>query len=136
MLAACLIFGLPMILAAVLISPTGLHDVVHGLPLAAIAIGILLPFAAWPLFLSTFALPPPGSGRIEALIKLWAGATVMATAVINLLSAVFDYAPKRPDQPRQRVSCWLDLSSACSSRPDFGELWHPSCRASLQFAER
>jgi len=25
-----------------------------------------------------------------------AGATVMATAVINLLSAVFDYAPKRP----------------------------------------
>jgi uncharacterized BrkB/YihY/UPF0761 family membrane protein len=58
MSAACLIFGLPMILAAVLISPTGLHDVIHGLPLAAIAVGVLLPFAAWPIFLSYFVLPP------------------------------------------------------------------------------
>jgi len=96
MSAALLIFGLPVILAAVLISPTGLHDVIHGLPLCGIVIGLLLPFAAWPVFLSTFVLPPPGSGRIEALIKLWAGGTIMATAVINLLSAVFDYAPKRP----------------------------------------
>ena len=96
MSAALLIFALPMILAAVLISPTGLHDVIHGLPLAAIIIGLLLPFAAWPLFLSTLALPPPGTGRIQALIRLWAGGTIMATAIINLLSAVFDYAPKRP----------------------------------------
>ena len=47
-------------------------------------------------FLSTLALPPPGTGRIQALIRLWAGGTIMATAIINLLSAVFDYAPKRP----------------------------------------
>jgi hypothetical protein len=85
-----------MILAAVLISPTGLHDVIHGLPLAAIIIGILLPFAAWPVFLSTLAFPPSGSGRIAALIKLWLGGTVMATAVINLLAAAADYSPMRP----------------------------------------
>ena len=96
MSAACLIFGLPMLLAAVLISPTGLHDLIHGLPLAAIIVGVLLPFAAWRIFLSYFVLPPPGSGRIQALIRLWAGGTLMATAVLTLLSAVFDYAPKRP----------------------------------------
>ena len=96
MSGALLIFALPMILAAVLISPTGLHDVIHGLPLAAIIIGILLPFAAWPVFLSTLAFPPSGSGRIAALIKLWLGGTVMATAVINLLAAAADYSPMRP----------------------------------------
>jgi hypothetical protein len=74
MSAACLIFGLPMLFAAVLISPTGLHDVIHGLPFAAIVIGLLLPFAAWPVFLSQFVVPPPETGRIEALIKLWAAA--------------------------------------------------------------
>jgi hypothetical protein len=68
MSAALVIFGVPMILASVLISPTGLHDVIHGLPLAAIVIGILLPFAAWPVFVSQFVLPPWGSARIEALI--------------------------------------------------------------------
>lgn len=83
-----LIFGLPLILAAILISPTGLHDLLHGVPLAAIIIGILLPFAAWPIFLSTLALPPSGSSRIAALVKLWVGGTVMATAVINLLVAM------------------------------------------------
>jgi hypothetical protein len=84
-----------MILAAVFISPTGLHDVIHGLTLCAIIIAILLPFAAWPVFLSHFVLPPPGSGRTEALIRLWADGTVMATALIHLLAAVADYAPKR-----------------------------------------
>jgi hypothetical protein len=57
---------------------------------------ILLPFAAWPVFLSQLVLPPPGSGRIEALLKLWLGGTVMATAVINLLAAAADYSPVRP----------------------------------------
>jgi hypothetical protein len=85
-----------MILAAVLISPTGLHDVIHGLPFAGIIIGILLPFAAWLIFLSTFALPPSGSSRIEAVIKLWLGGTVMATAVINLLDAAANYSPIGP----------------------------------------
>jgi hypothetical protein len=40
--AALLIFGVPMILATVLISPSELHR----LPLAAIILGLLLPFAA------------------------------------------------------------------------------------------
>ena len=90
-----MIFGLPMLLAALLISPTGLHDVIHGLPLCAIGISVLLPFAAWSVFLSQFVLPPPGSGRMQALIRMWAGGTIMATAVMNLPSAVFDYSPKR-----------------------------------------
>jgi hypothetical protein len=96
MSATLLIFGLPMLLAAILISPTGLHDVIHGVPLCGIVIGLLLPFAAWPVFLSYFLLPPPGSGRFQALIRLWLGSIVMGTAVINLLVAVANYAPKRP----------------------------------------
>jgi hypothetical protein len=37
-----LIFGLPMILAALLISPSGLHNLVHCVPLYA-GLGLVLP---------------------------------------------------------------------------------------------
>jgi hypothetical protein len=95
MLGVLLIFSVPMILSAALISPPALHDLVHGLPYYAI-MGLILPFAAWPVFLTTFVFPTSGSGRIGAVIKVWLGGTVMVAAVINLLYAAMSYSPIRP----------------------------------------
>jgi hypothetical protein len=90
-----LIFGVPMILAAVLISPSALHDLIHG-ALAYAIMGIILPFAAWRTLLTTFVFPMSGSGRIAAVIKVWLGGTVIFAAVINLLYAAASYSPVRP----------------------------------------
>jgi hypothetical protein len=90
-----LIFGLPMIIAAVLISPSALHNLVHGVLLYAI-LALLLPFAGWRVFLTVFAFPPAGTGRVAAVLNLWLGGTVMVVAVINLAIAVLDYSPMRP----------------------------------------
>lgn len=95
MSAVAVIFGVTMMIAAVLISPTGLHNLIHSASLC-VALGFLLPFADWPIFLTVFALPPSGSGRAAAVLKLWIAATVLATAVINLIMAVLDYSPTRP----------------------------------------
>ena len=95
MLGMVLIFALPMILSAALISPSALHDLVHGVPYYAI-MGLILPFAAWRTFLTTFVFPMSGSGRVAAVLKLWLGGTVMVAAVINLLYAAANYSPIRP----------------------------------------
>jgi hypothetical protein len=95
MLDVLLIFSVPMILAAVLISPSALHDLVHGVPYYAI-MGLILPFAAWRTLLITIVFPMSGSGRIAAVIKVWLGGTVMVAAVINLLYAAANYSPIRP----------------------------------------
>jgi hypothetical protein len=90
-----LIFGLPMIVAAVLISPSALHNLLHGALLYAI-LGLLLPFAGWQIFLTVFAFPPSGTGRVAAVLNLWLCGTVLVAAVINLAIAVLDYSPARP----------------------------------------
>jgi hypothetical protein len=51
-----LIFGVPMIFAAALISPSALHNLLHGVLLYAI-LGLVLPFAGWQIFLTVFAFP-------------------------------------------------------------------------------
>jgi hypothetical protein len=89
-----LIFGLPMVLAAVLISPSALHNLVHGVLFYAI-LGLGLPFAGWRIFLTVFAFPPEGTGRVAAVLNLWVGGTVMVAAVINLAIAVLDYSLMR-----------------------------------------
>src|ERR1700730_8320851 len=90
-----LIFGLPMIVAAVLISPSALHDLVHGVLFYAI-LGLVLPFVGWRIFLTVFAFPSSGTGRVAAVLNLWVGGTVMVPAAINLAIAVLDYSPMRP----------------------------------------
>jgi hypothetical protein len=90
-----LIFGVPMVFAAVVISPTGFHALVHGVLFNAI-LGLVLPFVGWRILLTVFAFPPSGTGRWAAVIKLWLGRTVMVAAVINLVIAVLDYSPMRP----------------------------------------
>jgi hypothetical protein len=72
-----------------------LHNLVHGVLLYAI-LGLLLPFAGWQIFLTVFAFPPAGTGRVAAVVNLWVGGTVMVAAVINLAMAVLDYSPMRP----------------------------------------
>lgn len=95
MSVVAVIFGVPMMIAAVLISPTGLHNLIHSAVLC-VALGLLLPFAGWPIFLTVFALPLSGTGPVAAVLRLWLAGTVMATAVINLIIAVMDYSPARP----------------------------------------
>jgi hypothetical protein len=85
-----LIFGVPVIIAAVLISPS-----VHGVLFYAV-LGLLLPVAGWRIFLTRFAFPPSGTGRVAAVLNLWLGGIVMVAAVINLAIAVLDYSPVRP----------------------------------------
>jgi hypothetical protein len=90
-----LIFAVPMIAAAALISPSALHNVTHGLLFYAIVV-VGLPIVGWQTFLSVFAFPPSGTSRIAAILNIWLGGTVMVAAVFNLLMAVLDYSPARP----------------------------------------
>jgi hypothetical protein len=90
-----LIFGLPMVVAAALISPSALHNLMHGVLFYAV-VGLALPFVAWLTFVSVFAFPPSGTGRVAAVLEVWLGGTVLVAAVFNLLMAVLDYSPMRP----------------------------------------
>src|SRR3984893_4421438 len=90
-----LIFGVPMVLAALLISPIGFQNLIHGLPLYAV-LGLVLPVVGWRTFLIEFIFPTAAATRLTAVITLWVVGSVMVAAVINLLIAVADYSPMRP----------------------------------------
>ena len=89
-----LIFAVPMVVAALLISPTGFHNLIHGLPLYAI-LGLIVPIAGWRTFLIEFALPRAAHTRLAAVLKVWVIGTVMVAAIFILLGAVADYSPAR-----------------------------------------
>jgi hypothetical protein len=91
----CVIFGVPMIVAAVLISPSALHNLVHGVVFYAV-VGLALPFIAWRTFVAVLALPPSGTSRVAAVLTTWAGGTVLVAAIFNLLFALADYSPAKP----------------------------------------
>jgi len=90
-----LIFAVPMIIAALLISPTAFHNLIHGLPLYAL-IGLVLPIVGWRSFLIEFALPRAADTRLAAVVRVWLVGTVMVAAIFNLLFALADYSPARP----------------------------------------
>ncbi len=90
-----LIFAVPMVVAALLISPTGFHNLIHGLPLYAV-LGLIVPIAGWRTFLIEFALPRAADTRLAAVLSLWVIGTVMVAAIFILLGAVADYSPMRP----------------------------------------
>ena len=90
-----LIFAVPMVIAALLISPTAFHNLIHGLPLYAI-LGVIVPIAGWRTFLIEFAVPRTADTRLAAVLRVWVVGTVMVAAVFNLLMAVLDYSPARP----------------------------------------
>jgi hypothetical protein len=93
MMAGLLLFGLPMIVAAALISPSGLHNLLHGWMFYAI-VGLALPIVGWRTFLIVFAFPPSGSSRVAAVLGTWLSGTVMVVAVFNLIFALGDYSPE------------------------------------------
>ena len=89
-----LIFGLPMIIASLLISPSALHNLVHGVLLYAI-LALLLPFAGWRV---------PDRFRFSA-IGNWSRGRSPKPVVRRHLDgrsrhylaiAVLDYSPMRP----------------------------------------
>ena len=90
-----LIFAVPMAVAALLISPTAYHNLIHGLPLYAV-FGLVLPIVGWRTFLIELALPRAADTRLAAVMRLWVVGTVLVAAVINILFAVLDYSPARP----------------------------------------
>ena len=90
-----LIFAVPMVIAALLISPTAFHNLIHGLPLYAV-LGVIVPIVGWRTFLIEFAVPRAADTRLAAVIRVWVVGTVMVAAVFNLLMAVLDYSPMRP----------------------------------------
>jgi hypothetical protein len=90
-----LIFAAPMVIAALLISPTGFHNLIHGLPLYAV-LGLALPIVGWRSFLIEFALPRAADTRLAAVVRLWVVGTVLVAAIFNLLMAMADYSPMRP----------------------------------------
>lgn len=90
-----LIFAVPMIIATLLISPTAVHDLIHGLPLYAV-LGVIVPIAGWRTFLIEFAVPRAADTRLAAVMSVWVVGTVLVAAVFNLLMAVLDYSPARP----------------------------------------
>jgi hypothetical protein len=90
-----LIFAVPMVVAALLISPTAFHNLIHGLPLYAV-LGLIVPIAAWRTFLIEFALPRAADTRLAAVLTVWVIGTVMVAAIFILLGAVADYSPATP----------------------------------------
>jgi len=95
MSVVCLLFGVPMIIAEVLISPPALHNLVHGVAFYAV-IGLALPIIGWRTFLAVFAFPPSGNGRVAAVLTTWVGGTGLVEAVFNLVMALSDYSPAKP----------------------------------------
>ena len=67
-----LIFAVPMIIAALLISPTAFHNLIHGLPLYAV-LGVIVPIAGWRTFLIEFAVPRAADTRLAAVYQAVGG---------------------------------------------------------------
>jgi hypothetical protein len=101
-----LIFTLPMIVAAMLIAPLGVHDVIRSCVIFSAMSAVIAPIAAWQTFLIEFGFPASGGSRLGAVIRLWLSVTVILGAVFTLISAVLGYSPIRPG-PNQRLGFWL-----------------------------
>ena len=74
MFGITLIFGVPLTVAAVLLSPQGLDYILNGIVRYSGVVLLLLPFAAWPIFWRKQLPRRPasvGSGRLLACG--WAG---------------------------------------------------------------
>jgi len=94
MIAVVLLFGPPLVVAATMLSPQGLDYILNGTVRYAGVMLLLMPFAAWPVFLVQAVAPPPGQGRLRAIVGLWLGGAVLASAVMNLLGSMLGYSPK------------------------------------------
>jgi hypothetical protein len=101
-----LIFTLPMIVAAMLIAPLGVHDLVRSLVIFSAMSAVIAPIAAWRTFLIEFGFPSSEGSRLGAVIRLWIAGTLLLGAVFTLIMAVLGYSPIRPG-PNPRLGFWL-----------------------------
>src|SRR5438105_13781444 len=93
MIWVVLLFGPPLIVASTMLSPQGLAYTVNAVVGYAGIMLLLLPFAAWPVFLIQAALPPSGQSRLTAIISTWLGGAALVSAVMNLLATMLEYSP-------------------------------------------
>jgi len=93
MIGVVLIFGPPLVVATTMLSPQGLDYILNGIVRYAGVALVALPIFAWPTFLIQAAVPPPGQGRLRAIISLWLGGAVVVSAVMNLLASMLGYSP-------------------------------------------
>lgn len=93
MIWVVLIFGLPLVVAATMLSPEGLAYTVNAVVGYTGVMLVLLPFAAWPSFLIRAAFSPAGHSRLDAIINFWLGGAALVSAVMNLLVSMLEYSP-------------------------------------------
>ena len=93
MIWVALIFGTPLIVASTMLSPQGLAYTVNAVAGYAGILLLLLPIAAWPLFLIQAVAPPPGQSRLQAIISTWLGGSALVSLVMNLLASMLEYSP-------------------------------------------
>jgi hypothetical protein len=92
MIGVVLIFGPPLVVAATMLAPQGLDYILNGTVRYAGLVLLLLPFAAWPIFLAQAVAPPPGQSRFRAIMSLWLGGAILVSAVMNLLGSMLGYS--------------------------------------------
>ena len=101
MILVVLIFGLPFIVAAVMLSPQGLDYVLRGMvPYTGILL-LVMPFVSWPIFL---AQALTGHGRFRGLVSFWIGGAILGRrrSPFSPLSWTIPRRPPvsvRPDTP-------------------------------------
>jgi hypothetical protein len=93
MIWVLLLFGPPLIIAAIMLSPQGFAYTVNAVLGYAGIMLLLLPIAAWPLFLIQAVAPPPGQSRLRAIISTWIGGAALVSLVMNLLATMLEYSP-------------------------------------------
>src|SRR5438552_7246261 len=93
MIWVVLIFGPPLIVASTMLSPQGFAFTINAVVGYAGIMLLLLPFAAWPVFLIQAALPPSGQSRLQAIISTWLGGAALVSLVMNLLATMMEYSP-------------------------------------------
>jgi hypothetical protein len=146
MMGVVMIFGPPLVVAATMLSPQGLNFVVNGMVRYAGLVLLLSPFAAWPIFLAQAVAPPPGQGRLRAIVGLWLGGAVLVSAVMSLLAGMLGYSahPLNFDPSGHELIPYTphggfllaDSRSACCWRPVFGEWPRESCLSGMCFKGR
>jgi hypothetical protein len=93
MIWVVLLFVPPLFVGSTMLCPQGLGYTINAVVGYAGIMLLLLPFAAWPLFLIQIAAPLPGQTRVQAVISTWFGGAALVSAVMNFLGAALGYSP-------------------------------------------
>lgn len=86
-----LIFAIPLFIAAMMISPTGMS--VWGVSLLIGLVLVASPVLAWPSFLIQGIFPPGGQSRVMAILSLWLGGALVLTGLACFIVEAGDYRP-------------------------------------------